>query len=65
MAYNPNWNFLRQLEACEKLSIPWAIVIGKTELDNGVVILRDVPSREVVEVARANLVETLREKLGC
>ncbi len=63
MSYHANWNFLRQMEVCNKRSIPWAVVIGKTELDNGVVRLRHVASREEMEVERANLVQTLQEKI--
>lgn len=63
MAYNLNWSFLRQLEACEKLAIPWAIVIGQSELEKGVVTLRHVPSRTKNEVARDIIVQTLLKKI--
>lgn len=64
MSYKANPRLLSQLQTCEELDIPWAVVIGESELKKGVVKLRHIPSRKEVEVKRANLVQTLQGKLN-
>lgn len=64
MSYKVNPKLLVQLQTCEEFGIPWAIIIGQSELEKGVVKLRHVLSREEEEVERLKLVEVLKEKLG-
>lgn len=59
-----NPKLLVQLQYCEERSIPWAIVIGESELQRGVVKLRNVASREETEVPKENLIEELKSRLG-
>lgn len=54
---------LNQLQYCEDAGIPLAVVLGESELKRGLVKLRDITSREEVEVARADLVKELRERI--
>lgn len=63
MSYKANPKLLAQLQTCEELGIPWAIIIGQSELEKGVVKLRNVPSREEEDVERSKLAEILKEKL--
>lgn len=54
---------LNQLQHCEDAGIPIAVVLGESELKRGLVKIRDIVSRQEVEVPRENLVQELREKL--
>ena len=64
MSYKANPKLLAQLQTCEEQGIPWVIVIGQSELEKGVVKLRNVTSREEVEVERANLTQVLKKQLN-
>ena len=64
MSYKANPKLLVQLQTCEEQGIPWAIVIGQSELEKGIVKLRNVTSREEIEVDRASLVNVLKKKLN-
>ncbi|UYV64263.1 HARS [Cordylochernes scorpioides] len=55
-----NPNTLDQFQTCESRGIPWAIVIGESELQNGTVKLRRVADRNEREIQRNNLVEELK-----
>ena len=50
---------LSQIQYCEDKSIPHSVVIGESELEKGVVQLRNTVTREQVEVARESLVDEL------
>ncbi len=54
---------LNQLQYCEENGVPIAVVIGESELQNGVVKLRTIATREEVEIPRAKLVEEIRSRL--
>jgi len=64
MSYKANPKLLVQLQTCEEQGIPWAIVIGQSELEKGIVKLRNVTAREDIEVERASLVDVLKKKLN-
>lgn len=63
MSYKKNPKLLDQLQYCEDNQIDWCIVIGQSELANNVVKLRNVKTREEVEVGRDKLLEALEERL--
>ncbi len=63
-SYKKNPKMLNQLQHCEETGIPLAIIIGESELAKGVVKLRDVETRDEVEVERQNLVEAIKAKLN-
>lgn len=63
-SYKLNPKLLVQLQYCEEYSIPYAVVFGDTELDRGVVKLRDVASREEVEVQLADLANEIRRRVN-
>ena len=44
--------------------MPFAVILGESELQRGVVKLRHVASREEVEVRRDQLVDLLRTRLA-
>ena len=52
-----------QLQYCEEYGIPLAVVLGESELQNNVVKLRDVRSRNEEVVPRDKIVEVIRTKL--
>ena len=54
---------LNQLQYCEEQTIPFALVIGESELQQGVVKLRTIATREEVEISREKLVEELKTRL--
>lgn len=55
---------LNQLQHCEDTGIPLAVVLGESELKRGLVKIRDIVSREEVEVSRDKLIEELNARLG-
>jgi len=63
-SYKKNPKMLTQLQFCEDAGIPYAIVIGESELAAGIVKLRDISSREEVEVKREDLITTLKQRLS-
>lgn len=64
MSYKANPKLLAQLQTCEELAIPWAIIIGQSELEKGIVKLRHVASRQEEEIERSKLVDVLKQKLA-
>jgi histidyl-tRNA synthetase len=64
MSYKANPKLLGQLQICEEQGIPWAIIIGQSELEKGVVKLRHVPSRQEEEIERSKLADVLKQKLN-
>ena len=63
-SYKKNPKLLQQLQYCEDHGVPFAVILGESELQRGIVKLRHVPTREETEVPRDNLVAVLREKLA-
>lgn len=45
MALKANPKMLDQMQYCEEHKIPLAIIVGERELEEGILKLRDVPSR--------------------
>ena len=64
MSYKANPKLLGQLQTCEEQGIPWAIIIGQSELEKGVVKLRHVSSRQEEEIERSKLADVLKQKLN-
>ncbi|GLH03358.1 Elongation factor 1-beta' [Gryllus bimaculatus] len=62
-SYKRNPKLLAQLQYCEESGIPLAAILGESELERGVVKLRDVESRQEVEVARDVLINEIRQRL--
>ncbi|KAI0214715.1 Histidine--tRNA ligase, cytoplasmic [Lamellibrachia satsuma] len=61
--YKKNQKLLNQLQYCEETGIPLVIVVGETEIQNNVVKIRTVTTREEREVSRDNMVEELRAEI--
>lgn len=55
---------LNQLQYCEDNGIPLAAIIGESELQKGIVKLRDINSREEVDVERHQLVDEVRRRIN-
>ena len=54
---------LNQMQYCESRGIPLAIIIGESEVQKGVVKIRNVVSRVEEEVPLVDLVEAVRSRL--
>ncbi|CAH0561220.1 unnamed protein product [Brassicogethes aeneus] len=63
-SYKKNPKLLAQLQHCEEFGIPLAIIIGESELKNGIVKLREVASRKEFDVPRNKLSEVVKEHLA-
>ncbi|CAH1777494.1 unnamed protein product [Owenia fusiformis] len=61
--YKLNPKLLQQLQHCEEMAIPLAVVIGQSEIESGIVKIRNIPSRTEREVPRADMVAELRKDL--
>ncbi|XP_047517362.1 histidine--tRNA ligase, cytoplasmic isoform X1 [Pieris napi] len=63
-SYKKNPKMLNQLQHCEENGIPFAVVLGESELKRGVVKIRNITSREEAEVPREKLVEELETRIA-
>merc|ERR1711884_126850 len=63
-SYKKNPKMLSQLQYCEEEKIPFAIIIGESELQQGVVKLRTVATREEVDAPRDQLIDELKSRLS-
>uniref|UniRef100_A0A6M2DST5 histidine--tRNA ligase n=1 Tax=Xenopsylla cheopis TaxID=163159 RepID=A0A6M2DST5_XENCH len=62
-SYKNNPKLLAQLQHCEENQIPLAIVLGESEIQKGIVKLRNVNTREELEVERKDMIRVIQEKL--
>ncbi|GAB1608506.1 histidine--tRNA ligase, cytoplasmic-like [Argonauta hians] len=62
-SYKKSPKMLDQFQYCENSGIPLAVIIGESEIKEGVVKLRVVATREEHTVSRENYIEEIREKL--
>ncbi|CEF63792.1 Histidine--tRNA ligase, cytoplasmic [Strongyloides ratti] len=65
MVYKKNPKLLTQLQYCEEKAIPYAIIIGQREIEEGVVKVRNVVNREENDVKLNDLSSKLKELLKC
>lgn len=63
-SYKAAPKLLAQFKYCEDRNIPFCVIIGRNEVDNGVVKLRDLNLREEKEVPRDKIIEELTSKLA-
>ncbi|XP_068273263.1 histidine--tRNA ligase, cytoplasmic-like isoform X2 [Nyctibius grandis] len=63
MLYKKDPKLLKQLQYCEDTGIPLAAIVGEQELTDGVVKLRDVATREEVDIPREKLIDEIRRRL--
>jgi len=59
-SYKKNPKLLQQLQYCEENGIPLAVVLGESEIQNNIVKLRNVATREERAVPRASMVEEIK-----
>ncbi|KAH7730946.1 HRS-1 protein [Aphelenchoides avenae] len=65
MSYKANPKMLNQLQYCEEHFIPWVVVIGERELQEGCVKLREVATRTESDlIPLDNLLAELRTRLN-
>lgn len=62
-SYKKNPKLLVQLQHCEDNGIPFAIILGESEIQKGVVKLREVTTRAEVEVTRSELTAEIKRRL--
>jgi len=62
-SYKKNPKLLQQLQYCEDNQIPLAVVIGESELQSGIVKLRNVVTRAERDVPRDQMVVEIRKEL--
>jgi histidyl-tRNA synthetase len=63
-SYKLNPKLLAQLQYCEENQIPFAIILGDSELERGVVKLREISTRKEDEIKREFLTEELNQRIG-
>lgn len=62
-SYKHNPKLLAQLQYCEEMGIPLAAILGESELAKGVVKLRQVATRQEIEVQRERVAGAVRDLL--
>jgi len=55
---------LNQLQYCEAELIPFALIVGESELQQGIVKLRTIATREEVDIARENIISEIKSRLN-
>jgi histidyl-tRNA synthetase len=63
-SYKANPKLLAQLQHCEQNKIPFAVLLGESEMQRGVVKVRVIETREETEVPKEQLVAVLLEKIA-
>ncbi|XP_037030565.1 histidine--tRNA ligase, cytoplasmic-like [Bradysia coprophila] len=63
-SYKRNPKLLNQLQYCEGRGIPYALVLGDSEFERGVVKIRDVTTRAEVDIPLNHLVDEIRKRLA-
>lgn len=63
-SYKAAPKLLQQFKTCEDRNIPFCVIIGRNEVDNGVVKLRNLVLREEKEIPRAEIIEELKSRLA-
>lgn len=63
-SYKQNPKLLAQLQFCEEKQIPFALILGDGELEQGLVKLREVTSRQEELIQLDNLVEAVKWKIN-
>ena len=63
-SYKKNPKMLTQLQYCEAESIPFALIVGESELQQGIVKLRTIATREEVDIARENVISEIKSRLN-
>ncbi|CAK9292074.1 unnamed protein product [Gordionus sp. m RMFG-2023] len=59
-----NSKILSQFQFCEDYNIPLAVIIGETELKEGIVTLRDILSRTEISVPRYKMIDEIKIRLN-
>ncbi|XP_077287405.1 histidine--tRNA ligase isoform X2 [Arctopsyche grandis] len=62
-SYKKNPKMLTQLQHCEDNGIPLAVVLGESEMQKGLVKLRDIATRQEIEVPLDQMVQAVKNKL--
>jgi len=62
-SYKKNPKLLQQLQYCEEQKIPLAVVLGESEIQNGIVKLRNVVTRAEREVPRDQMAVEIRKEI--
>jgi len=62
-SYKENPKLLTDLQTCESRNIPWGVVFGEKEIESGIVKLRNIATRDEIEVKRSELAETIKKNL--
>lgn len=63
-SFKRNPKVLDQMQYCEEKGIPIALILGQSELENNVVTMRNVVTREQIQVPREQLLQQLKEQLA-
>ncbi|XP_071452483.1 histidine--tRNA ligase, cytoplasmic isoform X2 [Hetaerina americana] len=63
MSYKQNPKLLAQLQYCEERGIPLALVIGESEVEKGIVKVREVTSRKEEDIPRDSVATEIRKRL--
>lgn len=59
-----NPKILQQINYCEDRNIPYCVIIGRNEVDNGIVKLKNIGERSEQEFDRVKIIEELKSKLS-
>lgn len=59
-----NPKILLQIQRCEKFNIPFGVIIGDAELEQNIVKLRIISTREEIDVPMNDLVNEIKRRLS-
>ncbi len=62
--YFVNKRVMKHIDRARESRIPWMVIVGERELNEGVVKLKDIEASKEEEIPRSRLVEELKRRLN-
>lgn len=62
--YFVNKRVMKHIDRARESRIPWMVIVGEREMNEGIVVLKDVEAAKEDKIPRSNLVEELKRRLN-
>ena len=62
--YFVNKRVMKHIDRARESRIPWMVIVGEREMNEGIVILKDIEAAKEDKIPRSSLVEELKRRLN-
>ena len=62
--YLVNKRVMKHIDRAKDSRIPWMVIVGEREMNEGIVVLKDVEAAKEDKIPRSRLVEELKSRLN-